>query len=322
MKKFKFRALGRGIVTAFVVAILSLGLFVAPKAFAADTVLPRPAAPKIVDDPAVCGDAHYVLPDDVPGKYVWELETNGDAIVSTLPGYIFEGNDRSISYPAPADKCPPPPADDDNDGVPNTQDKCPATPAGEAVDANGCSASQRDTDDDGVTDDKDKCPNTPAGTKVGKDGCPVVVPPADDDNDGVPNTQDKCPATPAGEAVDANGCSASQRDTDDDGVTDDKDKCPNTPAGTKVGKDGCPVVVPNPDPKPSEDPKPTEKPVPPKADEPKPVVKTVAGTSGNGRGVSAKTGVEDGVDPLAIVMLGLIASAVSGGMLVGSRRKG
>lgn len=254
MKKFKFRALGRGIVTAFVVAILSLGLFVAPKAFAADTVLPRPAAPKIVDDPAVCGDAHYVLPDDVPGKYVWELETNGDAIVSTLPGYIFEGNDRSISYPAPADKCPPPPADDDNDGV--------------------------------------------------------------------PNTQDKCPATPAGEAVDANGCSASQRDTDDDGVTDDKDKCPNTPAGTKVGKDGCPVVVPNPDPKPSEDPKPTEKPVPPKADEPKPVVKTVAGTSGNGRGVSAKTGVEDGVDPLAIVMLGLIASAVSGGMLVGSRRKG
>jgi hypothetical protein len=65
------------------------------------------------------------------------------------------------------------------------------TPAGEAVDANGCSDSQKDADNDGVTDDIDQCPMTPAG-----------------------------------EAVDANGCSDSQKDADNDGVTDDIDQCP------------------------------------------------------------------------------------------------
>lgn len=72
---------------------------------------------------------------------------------------------------------PPPPADADNDGVPDGTDKCPGTPAGEPVDANGCSSSQLDNDKDGVTNDKDKCPNTPAGTPVDANGCPVVTPP-------------------------------------------------------------------------------------------------------------------------------------------------
>jgi len=80
--------------------------------------------------------------------------------------------------------------DDDGDGVLNGQDLCPGTPAGETVDADGCSLSQLDTDGDGVND-----------------------------------ALDLCPGTPLGQPVDASGCSASQRDSDNDGVTDDLDNC-------------------------------------------------------------------------------------------------
>jgi outer membrane protein OmpA-like peptidoglycan-associated protein len=147
---------------------------------------------------------------------------------------------RAAPTPAAAPAAAPvAPADADQDGVPDTADRCPGTPAGQQVDANGCSASQRDTDKDGVTDDKDKCPDTPAGDKVDANGCTL---PKDADNDGVTDDKDKCPNTPAGEQVDANGCAASQRDSDNDGVTDDKDKCPNTAAGAKVDANGCTVL--------------------------------------------------------------------------------
>ena len=45
---------------------------------------------------------------------------------------------------------------------------------------------------DGVPQDsRDKCPGTPAGVAVDKDGCPL-----DSDKDGVPDYLDKCPGTP------------------------------------------------------------------------------------------------------------------------------
>jgi OOP family OmpA-OmpF porin len=50
---------------------------------------------------------------------------------------------RAIPPPLPQAPPPPPaprpPADDDRDGVANAADRCPATPAGDRVDANGCS---------------------------------------------------------------------------------------------------------------------------------------------------------------------------------------
>lgn len=58
-----------------------------------------------------------------------------------------------------------------------------------------------DSDKDGVPDDMDKCPDTPAGVAVDKDGCPL-----DSDKDGVPDYLDKCPNTPIGESVDKDGC--------------------------------------------------------------------------------------------------------------------
>ncbi len=131
---------------------------------------------------------------------------------------------------------PPPPAiapgeqDSDKDGVPDSRDKCPGTPAGVAVDADGCPL---DSDKDGVPDYLDKCPGTPTGVAVDKDGCPP-----DSDKDGVPDYLDKCPGTPAGVAVDKDGCPL---DSDKDGVPDYLDKCPGTPIGTLVDKDGCPL---------------------------------------------------------------------------------
>jgi outer membrane protein OmpA-like peptidoglycan-associated protein len=121
--------------------------------------------------------------------------------------------------------------DRDRDGVKNSSDACPDTPAGDAVDARGCSL-PKDADRDGVVDASDKCPNTPAGTAVDANGCPK-----DSDGDGVVDASDKCPNTPAGIAVDANGC---PKDSDGDGVADASDKCPNTPPGTAVDGTGCP----------------------------------------------------------------------------------
>lgn len=120
--------------------------------------------------------------------------------------------------------------DTDGDGVNDDADKCPGTPAGTAVDGDGCPLPQ-DDDHDGVTNDLDKCPGTPAGAKVDANGCEL-----DTDGDGVTDSRDQCPNTPAGAKVDANGC---ELDADGDGVVDRQDKCPDTPKGDRVDAVGC-----------------------------------------------------------------------------------
>src|SRR6266581_4947918 len=47
-----------------------------------------------------------------------------------------------LTYTFGVERKPKPPADSDNDGVPDTLDKCPGTPKGVKVDKNGCSESQ------------------------------------------------------------------------------------------------------------------------------------------------------------------------------------
>lgn len=61
------------------------------------------------------------------------------------------------------------PTDSDGDGVYDALDNCPGTPAGVAVDRNGCPP---DSDRDGIADNLDKCPGTPAGAAVDRNGCP------------------------------------------------------------------------------------------------------------------------------------------------------
>jgi outer membrane protein OmpA-like peptidoglycan-associated protein len=142
--------------------------------------------------------------------------------------------------------------DSDMDGVSDKKDKCPNTPAGVAVDANGCPI---DTDGDGVPDYIDDCPTVAGLTSLkgcpdtDKDGiadkddaCPEIAGLAsfkgcpDTDGDGVADKDDKCPDTPKGYQVDSKGCPLDQ---DKDGVLDADDACP-TVAGTKENK-GCPV---------------------------------------------------------------------------------
>jgi OOP family OmpA-OmpF porin len=122
--------------------------------------------------------------------------------------------------------------DADRDGVPDRLDRCAETPAGVAVDAEGCPL---DSDQDGVPDASDACPATPRGVRVGERGCPL-----DADADGVADGLDQCPETAAGVAVDPRGCPL---DSDADGVPDAADRCPGTPAGTRVGADGCPLAA-------------------------------------------------------------------------------
>ncbi|TGE09439.1 OmpA family protein [Hymenobacter fodinae] len=114
--------------------------------------------------------------------------------------------------------------DEDGDGVPDRKDKCPGTPAGVAVDMNGCPL---DGDGDGVPDYQDKCPTEKGLAAL--EGCP------DRDGDGVRDGDDKCPDTPG--KAELQGCP----DSDNDGVIDQNDKCPDTPGGVKVDANGCPI---------------------------------------------------------------------------------
>ena len=94
-----------------------------------------------------------------------------------------------------------------------------------------------DTDADGVADTGDLCANTPAGAAVNAQGCADSQ--IDDDGDSVTNDLDQCPSTPSDETADAVGCSPSQLDSDDDGVSDDLDQCPNSSPGVVVDDSGC-----------------------------------------------------------------------------------
>src|SRR5256712_12855409 len=119
--------------------------------------------------------------------------------------------------------------DADLDGVADKNDKCPGTPAGAAVDPQGC---PRDSDRDGVYDGLDACPNTVQGAEVDARGCPK-----DADGDGVYDGIDKCPGTATGARVDAQG---GPTDSDNDCVPDGIDQCPNTPAGASMDHPGHP----------------------------------------------------------------------------------
>jgi outer membrane protein OmpA-like peptidoglycan-associated protein len=128
--------------------------------------------------------------------------------------------------------------DADGDGVFDDADACAGTPAGDKVDEKGCSL-PKDADGDGVVDAADGCADTPKGDKVDEKGCSL---PKDADGDGVTDDVDTCADTPAGEQVDAKGCGPGQRDGDGDGVNDAADRCPSTPAGVDVDAEGCQVL--------------------------------------------------------------------------------
>jgi hypothetical protein len=171
-------------------------------------------------------------PDAFPSDSTQWADTDGDGYGDNAAGL------NADAFPNDATQW----RDADGDGYGdnangNNPDLCLNTPSGEAVDENGCSASQLDADMDGVSDALDACPDTPAGEPVDNVGCSSSQ--EDADNDGVMDAFDACANTPLGAVVDAAGCAQSQLDTDGDSITDDRDQCPTTTAGTPVNGVGC-----------------------------------------------------------------------------------
>jgi len=191
-------------------------------------------------------DGTGVFTDDTAARLPIDADTSYDIEFGDVDGdgdldAIVANNGQNRLYINMCGSCATPGGggvlDTDSDGVNNDIDLCPGTPAGEPVDANGCSSSQLDDDGDGVMNNADLCPGTPVGAPVNANGCSTSQ--IDSDGDGVTDDIDLCPSTPSGEPIDTYGCSASQRDTDGDGVTDDIDLCPGTPAGESVDTAGC-----------------------------------------------------------------------------------
>ena len=180
----------------------------------------------------------YPFTDEVDGVVQNETDSRNDRFLRSQAGLTLAFGQAK---------------DEDKDGVADRKDKCPGTPAGVAVDPNGCPLDKDgdgvpdyqdkcpdvkglaalqgcpDRDGDGVTDAEDACPDTPGKAEL--KGCP------DADNDGVIDQNDKCPGTPAGVQVDANGCPL---DRDGDGVPDYQDRCPNRPG--PASNKGCPEI--------------------------------------------------------------------------------
>jgi OOP family OmpA-OmpF porin len=77
-----------------------------------------------------------------------------------------------VAYHFGSPKAHAAPADSDGDGVIDANDRCPNTPAGEAVDTNGCSL---DDDRDGVPNSRDECPDSKAGARVDEKGCYIIL---------------------------------------------------------------------------------------------------------------------------------------------------
>ncbi|MGB1766490.1 MAG: hypothetical protein ACPHJE_03820, partial [Poseidonia sp.] len=193
------------------------------------------------DDPTQWSDADGdgygdnqagTTPDAFPNDSTQWTDTDGDGFGDNAAGL------NADAFPNDATQW----RDADGDGYGdnangNNPDLCPGTPAGEAVDENGCSSSQLDGDMDGVSDADDACPDTPAGETVDNVGCSSSQ--EDADNDGVMDAFDACPNTPLGAVVDGAGCATSQLDTDGDTITDDRDQCPTTTAGEPVNGVGC-----------------------------------------------------------------------------------
>jgi len=90
-----------------------------------------------------------------------------DQIGSLGIQYTFGGGGHAAAAAAAAGPAP----DSDGDGISDAWDTCPNTPAGQAVNSEGCPA---DSDRDGVSDDRDRCPGTAAGARVDASGCEIL----------------------------------------------------------------------------------------------------------------------------------------------------
>lgn len=93
-------------------------------------VVDVPAAPAVEDNPAVQGDAHYVLPTD-DSTFAWVLNPDGTAtVVIIAENTTFADGTTSYLYPAPVDVYEAAPAK----GKPIKIDLCKVDPAAHGPD--------------------------------------------------------------------------------------------------------------------------------------------------------------------------------------------
>lgn len=119
------------------------------------------------------GDSPFSLRTEVRMRKAFD---SGDRDFNDIIGivglqYSFGGGADEPEFIPLVNDDPVPPADTDNDGVPDNIDVCPGTPYRVAVDATGCVP---DSDGDGVANDRDKCPGTPSGVTVDANGCEPI----------------------------------------------------------------------------------------------------------------------------------------------------
>lgn len=113
---------------------------------------------------------HVGLRSDLRAVYGDEDDTI-DMLFSLGLQFVFGSSSKAApvaAVAAAAAATTPAAVDSDNDGVADALDLCPNTPAGVAVNEDGC---MLDADGDGVADADDQCPDTEPGAKVDETGC-------------------------------------------------------------------------------------------------------------------------------------------------------
>ncbi|MCU4676475.1 OmpA family protein [Catenovulum sp. 2E275] len=124
---------------------------------------------------AGAGYEYYIQPN-LSATFMWDLLYSVDEVlIDSMPSiglkYQF-GSVKSSKSSSSVDPVETNKLDSDGDGVANSLDMCANTPAGVAVNSQGCPF---DKDGDGVYDYKDECPNTPAGARTDAKGCKVAL---------------------------------------------------------------------------------------------------------------------------------------------------
>ncbi|OAV43162.1 hypothetical protein A3850_001025 [Lewinella sp. 4G2] len=183
------------------------------------------SAPGAIVNAAGCTDADSdgFFPDALVGTPEFDPEDDNPCVpeVTVLCiGVDDDGDGYFANYPATdplsdpddADPCNPDPSvgncDTDMDGVADAIDQCPFTPAGNQVDANGCS----DADSDGFF--PGVAPTMATYDPDDANGCiPDATSAAcDSDQDGIADVDDSCPNSVPGASVNAAGCTDEDMD--------------------------------------------------------------------------------------------------------------
>ncbi|MDP3276433.1 MAG: OmpA family protein [Deltaproteobacteria bacterium] len=205
-------------------------------------------------------------------RYAYETRTNND---TDRAGWLA-GASFTFRTPWPQPVVAAPPADQDSDGVIDTDDQCPTVAQGTTPDPARRGCPREDNDHDGIYNDEDQCVDVAQGDHPdpARRGCPagdadsdgvldpddqcvneaqgehpdparLGCPDADADADGVFNAQDQCRDVPAGDSPDPDRLGCPIPDRDGDSVPDAVDRCPDQPGSPRAdpARNGCPGIV-------------------------------------------------------------------------------